>query len=221
MARGFLITGTDVAVGKTTVGCALGFAFKARGMRVGVMKPAETGCAQVDGVLDPRDARALALASSCTLPLDLICPYRYAAPLAPAAAAQIDQAPAPDIANITRSFHEIADVSDVVLVESTGGISVPITWDTDFADLAAMLDLEVVVVVGNRLGCLNAAVLTLKYAASRSLRLAGYLLCDADSSATPAAATNEDSLRLLTRANYLGRMRHREPLAKSIVEQLL
>jgi dethiobiotin synthetase len=221
MGRSFLITGTDIGVGKTTVGCALGFAFKARGMRVGVMKPAETGCARVDGVLDPADARALALASSCTLPLELICPYRYAAPLAPAAAAQIDRTAAPDIANIARSFREIATVSDVVLVESAGGISVPITWNTDFADLAAMLDLEVVVVVGNRPGCLNSAVLTLKYADSRGLRVAGYLLCDVESSDSPAASTNEDSLRLLTRANYLGRMRNREPLAKSIVEKLL
>ncbi len=221
MGRSFLITGTDIGAGKTTVGCALGFAFKARGMRVGVMKPAETGCARVDGVLDPRDARALALASSCTLPLELICPYRYSAPLAPAAAAQIDRTAAPDIANIARNFREIATVSDVVLVESAGGISVPITWNTDFADLAAMLDLEVVVVVGNRPGCLNSAVLTLKYADSRGLRVAGYLLCDVESSDSPAVATNEDSLRLLTRANYLGRMRHREPLAKSIVEKLL
>jgi dethiobiotin synthetase len=221
MGRNYLITGTDVEVGKTTVGCALGFAFKARGMRVGVMKPVETGCARVEGVLDPVDARALALASSCTLPLELICPYRYAAALAPAAAAQIERSVAPDISNIVRSFREIAAVSDVVLVESAGGISVPITWSTNFGDLAAMLDLEVVVVVGNRRGCLNSAVLTLKYADSRGLRVAGYLLCDVEASDSLAASTNEDSLRILTRANYLGRMRHREPLAKSIVEKLL
>src|SRR6266852_2965429 len=104
MGRSYLITGTDLEVGKTTVGCALGFAFKARGMRVGVMKPVETGCARVAGMLDPVDARALALASSCTLPLELICPYRYAAALAPAAAAQIERSPAPDIGNIARSF---------------------------------------------------------------------------------------------------------------------
>ena len=42
MARGFLITGTGARVGKTTVGCALGFAMRARGIRVGVMKPVDT-----------------------------------------------------------------------------------------------------------------------------------------------------------------------------------
>ncbi|MGO9606190.1 MAG: hypothetical protein ACLQAT_22825 [Candidatus Binataceae bacterium] len=65
MSTNFLITGTDSGVGKSTVGCALGFAFRARGLRVGVMIPAETGCAERDGALDPADARALALASGC------------------------------------------------------------------------------------------------------------------------------------------------------------
>ena len=45
MTSRLLITGTDTGVGKTMVGCALAFALKVRGLRVGVMKPAETGCA--------------------------------------------------------------------------------------------------------------------------------------------------------------------------------
>jgi dethiobiotin synthetase len=42
MGRRFVIAGTGARVGKTTVGCALGFAMRARGMRVGVMKPVDT-----------------------------------------------------------------------------------------------------------------------------------------------------------------------------------
>ena len=44
---------------------------RARGLRVGVMKPIDT--------LDSQDAQALALAVGSTMPMDLICPYRYAA----------------------------------------------------------------------------------------------------------------------------------------------
>ena len=40
--RSFLITGTGARVGKTTVGCALGFAMRARGLRVGIMKPIDS-----------------------------------------------------------------------------------------------------------------------------------------------------------------------------------
>ena len=222
MAHRFLITGTDTGVGKTTVGCALGFAFKARGMRVGVMKPAETGCAELpDGSLDPADARALALAAACPLALETIAPYRYRSPLAPAAAADIDGIPAPDFARIAEGFRTIQGASDVVLVEGAGGLAVPLTWGRDFSDLAWLLDLETIIVIGNRLGCLNAAVLTLKYAASRGLKIAGYILNDVEPAESPAALTNEASLAHLTHEHYLGRMRYREPLAKSIVEKVL
>ena len=221
MARRFLITGTDTGVGKTTVGCALACAFKARGVSVGVMKPAETGCAEMpDGSLDPADARALVLAAGCPLPLDIIAPYRYRSPLAPAAAAELDGIAPPDFAKIGECFRIIHDASDVVIVEGAGGIAVPIQWRRDFTDLALYLDLEVVVVIGNRLGCLNAAVLTLKYAGSRGLRIAGYILNDVEPAESPAAQTNEASLARLTHAPGLGRVRYREALGNPIVDKL-
>ncbi len=65
----YLIAGTGQRVGKTTIGCALGFAMRARGMRVGVMKPADT--------LDSQDAQALALAVGSVMPMELICPFRH------------------------------------------------------------------------------------------------------------------------------------------------
>ena len=54
----FLITGTDTGVGKTTVACSLAALFRRRGMRVGVMKPAETGCVTRDGEMIALDALA-------------------------------------------------------------------------------------------------------------------------------------------------------------------
>lgn len=176
MGRRFLITGTDTKVGKTTVGCALGFAFRARGIRVGVMKPVETGCAEAGGELQALDASALALAAGSQQPMDLICPYRYRSRLALVAAAHADSLPPPNLDNIARCFHEIAAQNDAVLVESAGGLATPLSSDADFADLASLLGLEVIVVVGNRLGCLNSAMLTLKRAENHGLTIAGYIL---------------------------------------------
>jgi dethiobiotin synthetase len=184
------------------------------------MKPVETGCAQVGGELQALDASALALAAGSQLPADLICPYRYRSQLGPAAAADADHLPPPNLDNIARCFHEIAAQNDAVLVESAGGLATPLSSDADFADLASQLGLEVIVVIGNRPGCLNTAVLTLKHAESRGLTIAGYILCDIEPGVS-AAETNAASLMSLTGAHYLGRMRYREPLAKAIVEQLL
>ena len=48
------LAGTDTGVGKTFVGCALALALRARGRRVAVVKPVETG---VEG--EPEDALRL------------------------------------------------------------------------------------------------------------------------------------------------------------------
>ncbi len=87
----------------------------------------------------------------------------------------------------------------------------------DFADLAATLDLEVIVVVGNRPGCIDATTLTIQRCESRGLKVAGCILCDCD----PIPAVDEESLQQFVDAPYLGRMRHREPLSRTIVEKLI
>jgi dethiobiotin synthetase len=189
LRKRLLITGTGPRVGKTTIGCALGFAMRARGMRVGVMKPVDT--------LESQDAQALALAVGSVMPMDLICPYPDSSTLAP------------DPARIARCFNEIAAQSDVVLVESANTI--------DFAGLASMLELEVIIVAGNRPGCVDAATLALNRCKNRGLKLAGAILCDCD----PTPETNDAATQELFGDSWLGRMRHREPLAKAIVDQLI
>ena len=58
-SRGLFVTGTDTGVGKTIVTGGLAAILRERGVAVGVMKPAETGCALADGNLIPSDAHFL------------------------------------------------------------------------------------------------------------------------------------------------------------------
>src|SRR5688500_4660143 len=85
---GLLITGTDTGVGKTLVAAAVGDWFRRRGRRVGVCKPCATGCARRREGLVSEDAEFLAHHADARFPLDVICPQRYAEPLAPAVAAE-------------------------------------------------------------------------------------------------------------------------------------
>jgi dethiobiotin synthetase len=221
MARRFLVTGTDTGVGKTMVGCALAFAMKVRGLRVGVMKPAETGCVIEAGELMPADAAALKASASAPHPLEIICPYRYVSPLAPAIAAELDGIAPPDPARIISVGEGIAADSDVLMVEGAGGIAVPITWNFNYADLAQALGLELILVVANRLGCLNATALALAYAKSRNLPVCGYILNDAEPVSSAAARTNAASLKRLSAVAALGTVRYKEPLSLQIVNNVL
>ena len=217
--RGLLITGTDSGVGKTLIGCALAFAGHARGIRVGVMKPAEIGCAEIAGALEPSDARALIFAAASDLPLGLVCPYRYRSTLAPAAAAEADKLAPPDLDEIANAYRKIAARSDLVIVEGTGGIGTPLLWGKDFADLARILALEAVIVVENR-SCINAAMLTFHYARSRGLAIAGWILNDVEPAA-PAAETIEASIRRISDVRFLGRVRFKQPVPREVIDPLL
>lgn len=198
-----LVTGTDTGIGKTVVTSTLAAALAARGMRVGVVKPVETGCANVDGTLVPEDAMTIAAAAGDTAPLDAICPYRLPDPLAPSLAAA-RAGIVVDVASLAAHLRARAAEVDVLLVEGAGGLLVPLTRAATFADLAADAGARVVVVVGSRLGAVNHALLTFAVLQARALPIAGYVVNRLGSSDDLAVATNDDLLRTLTQVPCLG-----------------
>src|SRR5260370_23287684 len=107
--------------------------------------------------------------------IEMVCPYRYATPLAPAAPAVMEDREPPDLRRTAAIYERLAADRDVMLVEGAGGIVVPLTWGENFADLARLLNFELILVVGNRLGCSNGTVLSLEYAAQRGVRVRGYI----------------------------------------------
>lgn len=204
MTHAFLVTGTDTGIGKTLVGCALAAALS-RTLRVAVLKPAETGCASVAGALAPDDAIRLRAAAGGRDDLALVCPFRYAEPLAPWLAAERAGRPI-DLARVHTSFAALAAGADVVLVESAGGLLVPLTRERSFADLAAALGLALIVVVGSRLGALNQALLTFECARRRGLHIAGYVVNQITPKRDLAQQLNGDALAALTDVRKLGEM---------------
>jgi dethiobiotin synthetase len=221
MALRFLLAGTAPRSGKTTVGCALAYAFKVRELRVAVMKPVQTGCPEYNGALVPEDAVALRSSASSDHPLELICPYRYRCPLAPALAAEIDGVPGPDFAELERAYQRIAAGSDVTIVEDAVGLAAPIDWSHDYAGLALSLGLELVLVVPNDPGFINAARLSVEYAARRGVAVRGLILNSANQTASETVQRNAGFLSRATGAPCLGTVRYKEPLAQKIVERLL
>lgn len=173
-ARGIFITGTDTEVGKTHVATALVRSLVQAGMRVGVMKPIAAGADMTTDGLRNSDALALMAASNVRATYQTVNPVCLALPASPhiaAASAGINI----DLAPITRNFERLAMLADLVVVEGAGGWFVPLNDTETMADLAAVLDLPVVLVVGLRLGCLNHAMLTARAIEARGLRLGGWI----------------------------------------------
>lgn len=174
MIGGVFVTGTDTDCGKTVVACGLVAALRARGLRVGVMKPVAAGGEETPEGLRNQDALNLLAAAGCDLPYAIVNPCVYAPPIAPhIAAAQAGEAIR--FAPLRDAFERVRAASDVVVVEGAGGWRLPLGPDGDLADLAAALGLPMVLVVGLRLGCLNHALLTAESIARVGCRLAGWV----------------------------------------------
>jgi dethiobiotin synthetase len=197
------VTGTDTGIGKTMVTTALAATLAARGRRVGVVKPVETGCRSGDDGLVPEDALTLAAAARDPAPLESVCPYRLPDPLAPALAAERAGVTI-DVEGLATHLRRRAATVDVLLVEGAGGLLVPLTRHESFADLALRLGARVLVVVGSRLGAINHALLTFEVLTRRGIALAGYVVNRLGPSDDLVVGTNEDLLRSLTAVPCLG-----------------
>jgi dethiobiotin synthetase len=211
MGKGLFITGTDTGVGKTFFACALAKYLRGLGYKVGVMKPAESGCDSGDGQLAPQDAIALKTASGCDLPLEKICPYQFAEPLAPSVAAE-RQGRRIDIDRLLDTYQEISTAHEITLVEGAGGLMVPVLPSYSYADFARVLKLPLIVVAPNKLGVINHLLLTLEHASCKGLNVLGYVLNQMEIAPSLAAETNREALLSLTAVRCLGELSYeREP----------
>lgn len=194
MSRGFFVTGTDTNVGKTLIAGALLHGFAASGLRAVGMKPVAAGCEPgVDG-LRCEDVEFLRAAGNVSAPPGLVCPYAFEPAVAPhVAAAQAGVEI--DLSRILAAFGQLSRDADVAVVEGVGGFRVPLNTSQDTADLARLLGLPVVLVVGMRLGCLNHALLTAQAIEAAGLPLAGWVANRID----PEMTAFEETLAALER----------------------
>lgn len=205
MGRAIFITGTDTGVGKTFFTCALAAYLKASGLKVGVMKPAETGCIDRAGQLYAEDANFLKQASASEQPIEQICPYRLPEPLAPSIAAERAGVKI-SIEDLLGGLDDIKSAHDITLVEGAGGLMVPLLPSYTFADFANVAKLPVIVVAANKLGVINHLLLTLENASGKGLLTLGYVLNQVESELSLAAQTNREALAGLTGVRCLGEL---------------
>lgn len=185
--KGCFVTGTDTNVGKTHIAAMIVRAKRAAGERVAGFKPICCGD-RTDGEL---------LAEAAGIPVNDTNPVWLRPPVAPYTAAMIEGRNI-DLALIRETFARLA-VEHTMIVEGAGGWLVPVERNFSMADLAVEFGLPVVVVVANRLGCINHTLLTVRAIRADCLKCAGIILNntvagDGDSAVITNRAVLEDVL---------------------------
>lgn len=211
--KSVFVTGTDTGVGKTQVSCALMRQLIAEGYRVVGMKPVASGAQYDDGKLVNEDALHLMATANVDVPYEWVNPYCFEAAIAPHLAAQRAGIQI-TLEAIHRAYQQLATIADVVVVEGVGGWAVPINATQTMADVAVMLSLPVIMVVGMRLGCLNHAQLTAQSILASTLPFAGWIANTLDPM-MPALQENMDTLKEVLQIPLIGMLDYRTGIIRN------
>lgn len=190
----YLITGTDTEIGKTYVTSLLLQDLRRRGVQAAGYKPVACG--------DRQDPRALRDASDPVMSLEEINPVYLRTPTAPHVAAAFEKTVIdPEI--LLAGYRNLDSKYEMVLVEGVGGWEVPMAPGMLFSDFACMLALPVILVVGNKLGAVNHAILTANAIRARGLECRGIVLNHLQEEWDTAALTNKALLQEFTGLSVL------------------
>ncbi|OQX33340.1 MAG: dethiobiotin synthase [Oceanospirillales bacterium LUC14_002_19_P2] len=175
MSKAYFVTGTDTDAGKTLMSCGLLEKARQKGLTTAAVKPVSAGCEETPEGLRNADALALHQVMTMEMPYEQVNPVAFLPPIAPHIAAQDAgrMITADRLAGICRGV--LMKRADFTLLEGAGGWRVPLNPRETLADLARMLQLPVILVVGMKLGCLNHALLTAEAIRRDGLTIAGWV----------------------------------------------
>jgi dethiobiotin synthetase len=166
-----LITGTGTGVGKTWVACALVRALRDVGKQVIAIKPVETGRSGQPS--DWEDGVRLAKATGQEQPIQAI--IRLPLPGEPVLGGEGLES-AIDFDALLLKIERYIEGAEFGLVEGTGGLLTPVTWEWNMTDLARDLGACALVVAEDRLGAINHTLLTLSALELAGIPCAGVVL---------------------------------------------
>ncbi len=215
--RGLFITGTGTGVGKTILTAALAMHLRKCGIDVGVMKPLETGVADVSTAGE--DGELLRWAAETTDPLETTCPYRFETAAAPATASRLERDPV-QYTDLTLTARTLVEQHQFTLIEGAGGLMVPIAGGFLVSDLVKDIGLPMLVVANAQLGTINHSLLTLLAARYLELEVVGYILNRMPVVPSAAEKAAPHDLASLTREELLAVIPEVAGTPRKMIEQV-
>ena len=165
------VSGIDTGVGKTVATGLMARYFVSRGVDAITIKMVQTGNDNFSEDL----AAHRAICGGATFPEDaagLTAPQMFKFPASPHLAAKLEGRTV-DLDAIASAVDRCAAAHEVVLVESAGGLAVPLTDEVLSADFAASCGWPLVLVASARLGSVNHSILSLEVARARGMEVLG------------------------------------------------
>lgn len=173
MGRVYWISGIDTGIGKTIATGLLAKSLLEAGHDVVTVKMVQTGNVGYSEDIDLHRE----ICGIGKLPEDiegLSAPQIFAYPSSPLLASRLEGRVV-ELDKIVAAVKICAERHEIVLVESAGGLDVPLTEEVLSVDLAAREGWPLVLVTCGRLGAINHALLSLEAAKLRGMEVAGVI----------------------------------------------
>jgi dethiobiotin synthetase len=193
------VTGTSTGVGKTVAAAAILRVLGQMGVRAVGLKPVASGSARSGPGASLRNPDALELqaAAPVSLAYDDVNPWCFEPAVAPHIAAAEAARPV-TLDNLTAWYDRVVAGAGFAVVEGAGGWRVPLHPEGFLSDLPEARGMDVVLVVGMTLGCLNHARLTAEAIEHGGrCRLAGWIANDIDPGFERRGQNRDTLVRLL------------------------
>ncbi|MCK5819616.1 MAG: dethiobiotin synthase [Psychromonas sp.] len=203
------ITGTDTDCGKTICCKALLETAAALNLSTVVYKPIAAGCFNMAGQLCNADV--LILKTHCSIPLHYreINPIAFKPSIAPHIAASIEKSSI-DFDVMSKGLdHLETKNADFCFIEGAGGWRLPIGDSRFLSDWVIHQDLDVILVVDMKLGCLNHAILTYQAIIQDGLNVLAWI-ANSSVEQMPYYQHNLSSLSKVIKSPLLAEIKHLE-----------
>lgn len=215
--NGIFVTGTDTGVGKTIISSGLAAVLKEKKIDIGVFKPFLSGVSRDH----PKSDTSLLKQLSCTsLSHEEITPFQFKEPLAPYVASKLEGKNV-RIEDVLNHWEAIRRKHDYFIVEGAGGISVPLGENFLVSDLIKTLQLPIVIVARPNLGTVNHIFLTIQYAKSLGLHIAGIVINGISDHPDLAEQTNPKLIEELCGVPILGITPKLKELTEETIKQMI
>ncbi|MBS4067900.1 MAG: dethiobiotin synthase [Sulfurimonas sp.] len=167
MTKRIFVTATNTNIGKTYTTKLLLKEFASRGLKVGVIKPIETGV--VDYPLDGEELLECVKELNpklWSLEVEDIVPITYELAASPFVASNNT---ALDLKKIISKIEELEASCDIIIIEGAGGLYVPIDENNMMIDLIAKLEAVALLVTHCSIGCINDTLLSKEVLEQRNI----------------------------------------------------
>jgi len=185
----FIICGTDTDIGKTLIS-----SFFVRGLNSFYWKPIQSG---IESQTDSQTVRKLAQVSKEKIIKEA---YVFTKPLSPHWAAEIDQK------TINFDMLRLPKVKCSLIVESAGGLMVPITRNFLQIDQIKQWNLPVILVCKSSLGTLNHTLLSIEALKQRNIDILGLVINGEKHLDNPKTLVDFSGIPLITEFPYIKKM---------------